>query len=50
MAVKRILIAGGAGYIGSHAAKAVRLAGHEPVVLDDLTSGHEHADDLYDKQ
>ncbi|HOZ26511.1 MAG TPA: UDP-glucose 4-epimerase GalE [Hyphomonadaceae bacterium] len=43
MAVKRILIAGGAGYIGSHAAKAVRLAGHEPVVLDDLTSGHEHA-------
>jgi UDP-glucose-4-epimerase GalE len=43
MTLKRILIAGGAGYIGSHAAKAVRMAGHEPVVLDDLTSGHEHA-------
>jgi len=43
MTLKRILIAGGAGYIGSHAAKAVRLAGLEPVVLDDLSSGHEHA-------
>ena len=43
MTLKRILIVGGAGYIGSHAAKAVRLAGHEPVVFDDLTSGHEHA-------
>lgn len=41
--VKRILIAGGAGYIGSHAAKALRLAGREPIVLDDLSSGHEHA-------
>lgn len=43
MTLKRILIAGGAGYIGSHAAKAVRLAGREPIVMDDLTSGHEHA-------
>ncbi|RYZ14540.1 MAG: UDP-glucose 4-epimerase GalE [Alphaproteobacteria bacterium] len=43
MTVKRILIVGGAGYIGSHAAKAVRQAGIEPVVLDDLTSGHAHA-------
>lgn len=43
MTLQRILIAGGAGYIGSHAAKAVRLAGLEPIVLDDLSSGHEHA-------
>ncbi len=43
MTLKRILICGGAGYIGSHAAKALRLAGREPVVFDDLTSGHEHA-------
>ena len=43
MTVKRILIVGGAGYIGSHAAKAVWQAGMEPVVLDDLTSGHSHA-------
>lgn len=43
MALKRILICGGAGYIGSHAAKALRQAGREPIVFDDLTSGHEHA-------
>ncbi len=43
MSVERILIVGGAGYIGSHAAKAVRLAGREPIVFDDLSCGHEHA-------
>ena len=43
MTTERILIVGGAGYIGSHAAKAVRLSGGEPVVFDDLSCGHEHA-------
>ena len=43
MSSDRVLIVGGAGYIGSHAAKAVRLAGREPVVFDDLSCGHEHA-------
>lgn len=43
MNVQRVLIAGGAGYIGSHAAKALRLAGREPIVFDDLSSGGEHA-------
>ncbi len=43
MSHERVLIVGGAGYIGSHAAKAVRLAGREPVVFDDLSCGHEHA-------
>jgi len=43
MSVDRVLIVGGAGYIGSHAAKAVRVAGREPVVFDDLSSGHAHA-------
>lgn len=43
MTTERILIVGGAGYIGSHAAKAVRLAGREPVVFDDLSCGHAHA-------
>ena len=43
MVSKRILIVGGAGYIGSHAAKAVRLAGREPIVFDDLSSGRIHA-------
>jgi UDP-glucose-4-epimerase GalE len=43
MSHKRIMIVGGAGYIGSHAAKAVRMAGREPIVFDDLSSGREHA-------
>lgn len=43
MSLERVLIVGGAGYIGSHAAKAVRLAGREPVVFDDLSCGREHA-------
>lgn len=43
MDVKRVLIVGGAGYIGSHAAKALKLAGREPIVFDDLSSGREKA-------
>lgn len=35
-----VLVTGGAGYIGSHAAKALAKAGHVPVVYDDLSSGH----------
>jgi len=35
----RFLITGGAGFIGSHLADAMRAAGHEVVVLDDLTTG-----------
>jgi UDP-glucose-4-epimerase GalE len=38
-----VLVAGGAGYIGSHAAKALAAADFEPVVFDDLSTGHEHA-------
>jgi UDP-arabinose 4-epimerase len=38
-----VLIAGGAGYIGSHAAKLVAQAGLEPVVLDNLVYGHRWA-------
>ncbi|MGO8997823.1 MAG: UDP-glucose 4-epimerase GalE [Polyangiaceae bacterium] len=39
----RVLVTGGAGYVGSHAAKALRVAGFEPIVLDDLSVGHEWA-------
>lgn len=39
----RVLVAGGAGYIGSHAVKALRAAGHDVVVLDDLSAGHVEA-------
>ena len=38
-----ILITGGAGYIGSHTAKAVARAGHTPVVYDSLERGHRSA-------
>ncbi len=34
-----VLLTGGAGYIGSHAALAFRDAGHAVVVLDDLSTG-----------
>jgi UDP-arabinose 4-epimerase len=40
---KKILVTGGAGYIGSHACKALAAAGYEPVVLDDLSTGHRWA-------
>ena len=39
----KILVTGGAGYIGSHTAKVLARAGYEPVVLDDLSSGHRWA-------
>jgi UDP-glucose 4-epimerase len=38
-----ILITGGAGYIGSHTAKAVSEAGLVPVVFDNLSNGHRDA-------
>jgi UDP-glucose 4-epimerase len=37
----RILVTGGAGYIGSHAVRALSRAGHQPVVLDNLVYGHD---------
>jgi UDP-glucose-4-epimerase GalE len=39
----RVLVTGGAGYIGSQTAKALARAGHEPVVLDNLATGHRKA-------
>jgi UDP-glucose 4-epimerase/UDP-arabinose 4-epimerase len=38
-----VLITGGAGYIGSHTAKALREAGLTPVVFDNLSSGRREA-------
>ena len=35
-----ILVTGGAGYVGSHACKALAAAGHTPVVYDNLCRGH----------
>ncbi|MGH8528225.1 MAG: UDP-glucose 4-epimerase GalE [Nevskiales bacterium] len=41
--MKRILVTGGAGYIGSHSCKALAAAGYEPVTMDNLSRGHRHA-------
>lgn len=38
-----VLVTGGAGYIGSHACKALAKAGHVPVVYDNLVHGHREA-------
>jgi UDP-glucose-4-epimerase GalE len=40
---KTILVTGGAGYIGSHACKALARAGHRPVTYDNLVYGHREA-------
>lgn len=39
----KVLVAGGAGYIGSHCVKQLIAAGHEPVVVDNLVYGHRAA-------
>ncbi len=38
-----VLVTGGAGYIGSHAARALKAAGHDVVIFDDLSTGHRKA-------
>jgi len=38
-----VLVTGGAGYIGSHACKALRAAGYTPVTFDNLVTGWEDA-------
>lgn len=42
----RILVTGGAGYIGSHAALRLLEVGHELTVVDSLTRGHQAALDV----
>jgi len=37
---RTVLVTGGAGYIGSHTAKALRRAGYQTVIYDDLSAGH----------
>ena len=34
-----VLVTGGAGYVGSHACKALAAAGHTPVVFDNFSTG-----------
>lgn len=41
--MKHVLVTGGAGYIGSHACKALAAAGYVPVTYDNLVYGHPSA-------
>lgn len=41
--MKNILVSGGAGYIGSHTARALVQQGYQAVVLDSLVTGHRQA-------
>ena len=43
--MKKILVTGGAGYIGSHAVKALLDSGYEVAVFDNLSKGHVQAVD-----
>ena len=38
--MQTVLVAGGAGYVGSHCCLALAAAGFAPVVFDDLSNGH----------
>jgi UDP-glucose-4-epimerase GalE len=40
--VRSVLVTGGAGYVGAHCCKALRTAGYLPVVVDNLSTGHEN--------
>src|ERR1700722_10492655 len=35
-----VLVTGGAGYIGAHACRALDAAGYQPIVYDNLSTGH----------
>jgi UDP-glucose-4-epimerase GalE len=46
--VVRVLLTGGAGYVGSQTARTLARQGHQPVVLDTLENGHRGAIDDID--
>ena len=39
----RVMVTGGAGYVGSHAAKALVSSGHDVLIVDNLAEGHRPA-------
>jgi len=41
--LEHVIVTGGAGYIGSHACKALKTAGYVPVTLDNLSTGWQDA-------
>src|SRR5512147_2246542 len=40
--MKKILVTGGAGYIGAHTVQALVRKGYDPIVVDNLSKGHRH--------
>lgn len=40
---EKIIVVGGAGYIGAHVCKMISEAGGTPVVFDNFSAGHEHS-------
>jgi len=44
----KILITGGAGYIGSHTIRKLKQAGHNLVIFDNLSAGHKKAVEDFD--
>ena len=43
-----VLVVGGAGYIGSHAAHVLRRKGYDVIIYDDLSTGHKALTDGFD--
>ncbi|MCB0813735.1 MAG: NAD-dependent epimerase/dehydratase family protein, partial [Flavobacteriales bacterium] len=41
--MKRVIVTGGAGFIGSHTAVELAEAGYDPVIVDDLRNSEERA-------
>ncbi|MBS0618652.1 MAG: UDP-glucose 4-epimerase GalE [Spirochaetes bacterium] len=46
--MENVLVSGGAGYIGSHAVRALAAAGHRVVILDNLSTGHREFSEGFD--
>lgn len=43
-----VLVAGGAGYVGSHTVKRLKEAGHHPVIFDNVDRGHREVIEILD--
>lgn len=43
-----VLVVGGAGYIGSHAARALRRSGYDVIIYDNLSTGHRRLADGFE--
>jgi UDP-glucose 4-epimerase len=41
-----VLVAGGAGYVGSHAVKHLKETGHHPIIFDNVDRGHREVADI----